>query len=1284
MKAKLIKKHNSTGTEFFKRCCYGLLILEVLLGIAHLLWPEYRWGQGRYSYFNFDNSLTLASWLAGMQLAGVAILALIGFHRARHQRDSQISQTAWPWLLVVLAALVLSVAEITRFHRRLELLGYPNPDVYEQFVIVALGLGLLALFGWFLLDKLRNAPNLYRYGVGWLIAWGLELFLITLSNSPSLVPGSWDPEFTLAIGLAYLSGCTLLLTALGGYVLRPNVEIQAPATTLRKSRVAPFPEGSHRIWILLGVGGMSFAIIFLQIILFRMLTIFGDYLTANSVISIALLGISFGGLIGWRTSLQAPLQTMVGASLLLPVSILLAFGTAVSLTDTPLLASILLMLPFVCSSTVITIALARTRSYLVYAIDLLGAAIGALLVGVALSRFREEGSLLFLGALTFLVSGCFIILLPARRVRIGLICLMYAGVLSFWVVGRLNLHFDWLNIVQTKIQKSYPRAEVLFSRSSFVGRYDVIRRKPTHTTLKTLENGRVIDTLRRNPTEDYQIDPRIPHTLIEDPVILIIGLSGDGISKTAKALGKKVYGVEINPAIVSLQTNELVEFNANSYENIEVAVMDGRSFVQQSDELYDIITLMNTHTARGRTTGRAASPEYLHTREAMASYLKHLTERGVLIVEEPVSQPRREPPVWKLLMTMRQALIDQGSTQLEQHFFIFQWRTKRDNYIQILMKKNPLTDQEVANLRTWVQDVDDIKAIEASIGRRIGLIRTAKTTILHSPDEYSSTNYSRILRGEVDEDFVRTRNLYVTTDDRPFHFDVDPAHPEMKGTYVRTLLMAALLIPFFLSFLARYRSELRNAVPYMLIVALTGMGFLLTEVVLIQRYEVFLGSPVVTFATILGALLIFSGLGSLWSGRIGQLEVYGTLGGILLLLMVHQWWVPSLFPMGVSLPLYWKVALAVASLAPLGFFMGVPFPYVLRLGKAQFAESAAGILFAISAATSALAVPLAMNISTSYGLNATFQIGVMVYLVVGILLVAMEKQRVQVLAYRFAMLAFCLLLIWPWMFAQPAFGMAGAPDRYRVYGVSYGHSSYREDKIIHGGSSSESMPFEWLFWIIKGNGRTILVDTGFEDPEIADDWDISDYVRPAERLSQLGISPSEVSDVILTHAHWDHMGGLAPYENAKIWIQEEEYQYARSIISVENPQLKGMRWQDLEILIWAEKQGRLKLVRGEEMLAPGITMTLGGYHTPGSQYVVVETLDGPVIIAGDNTYMYENNRRHKPIGSRVDHDANLATIREMHRRAASPFLILPGHDPLVMRWFPEVSEGIVQITTVPE
>jgi hypothetical protein len=128
------------ASEFLRRGGFCLLAFEALLGVAHLLWPEFRWGQGRQSYFNFDNSLTLASWIISMQLFGVAVLALIGSYRDRWERatartersPNDSSQTAWGWIAFAVVALALSFAEMTRIHTRFELLGLPDPNVSEQ------------------------------------------------------------------------------------------------------------------------------------------------------------------------------------------------------------------------------------------------------------------------------------------------------------------------------------------------------------------------------------------------------------------------------------------------------------------------------------------------------------------------------------------------------------------------------------------------------------------------------------------------------------------------------------------------------------------------------------------------------------------------------------------------------------------------------------------------------------------------------------------------------------------------------------------------------------------------------------------------------------------------------------------------------------------------------------------------------------------------------------------------------------------------------------------------
>jgi hypothetical protein len=757
----------------------------------------------------------------------------------------------------------------------------------------------------------------------------------------------------------------------------------------------PLVQGRNRLWILLGVGAVSFTVIFLEIVFYQVLSIFSSYLVANCIISIALLGGAVGGLIGYFTAHRSPFPTMITANFVLGASILAVLAylfTPMDSISSILIVSLLMMVPFICAGVVISITLVRLDSHVAYFVTLIGSGLAAFLVNMSLGSFREENSLIFLAALTSLAACCFIVPYRLSSVRRWLMCLAVLGVLSILAGGILNMTYDRFNIVRTKLTRDNPQAEVLFSKSSYVGRYDVLRSSPRSTMLESYENGHRSDTIRNWPPENYQIDPRLPNCLIENPDILIIGLAGDGITKTARFLGENVYGVEINPAIVSMQTNELVEWNANSYESIDVSVMDGRSYVEQSELQFDMITLENTHFNRGwgtRGEGREPTPEYLYTFEALDSYLDHLSGDGVVVVEEPVFVSSREVPVWKLLFTMRQVLLERGYPRPEQHFFVFQWTTETANFIQILMKKTPFAEQEVSQLLKWLDDIDNIQTIEEIRGYPVGPIH-AKTTVLHCPYQASSTTVSQILRGEVDDDLLEENNIQVITDDRPFMFDVDPSHSNLRKAYSCVLCLVLPLVPFLIWFLGRRRRALLGLLPHMFTVALTGLGYLLIEMVLIQRYELFLGSPVATFSSVVGTLLIFSGLGSLWSSRIGKKGVYLSLGIIILLLILYQYLAPAFFSLTAQLSLPVKIILSVVSMAPLGFFTGIPFPYVLRSGKLEVSGSVVAMLYAVNAAFMALAVPLVFNISTNWGLAATFLIGIFIYGAVWLLLVAIH------------------------------------------------------------------------------------------------------------------------------------------------------------------------------------------------------------------------------------------------------------------------------------------------------
>jgi hypothetical protein len=768
------------------------------------------------------------------------------------------------------------------------------------------------------------------------------------------------------------------------------------------------------------VGAVSFTVIFLEIVFYQALSIFGSYLTANSIISIALLGGAIGGLIGYFTAHRCPFPAMITANFILPASILAVLAylfTPMNSISSFLIVSLLMMAPFVCAGLVISITLVRLDSHVTYFVTLIGSGLAAFLVNMALGSFREENSLIFLAALTGLAACCFVVPYRVGKVRQWLMCVAVMGVLAILAGGILNMTYDWFNIVRTKLTRDNPHAEVLFSRSSYVGRYDVLQSSPYATLLQSYENGHRSDTIRKLPEENYQIDPRLPNCLIENPNILIIGLAGEGITKTAKFLGNKVYGVEINPAIVKMQTNELVEWNGNSYQGIDVAVMDGRSYVEQSELQFDMITLENTHLDRGwgiGGEGREPTPEYLHTAQALHSYLDHLTSNGVVVVEESAPNLPREVPVWKLLFTMRQVLLERGNPRPEQHFFVFQWTIRTANFIQILMKKTPFTEQEASDLLNWLADIDNLETIEQTTGYPVGPIH-AKTALLHHPYQTSSTAVSQVLRGEVDDGFLREHNIQVITDNRPFMFDVDPSHSNLKRAYSYVLYLVLPLVPLLIWFLSRRKGTLSGVLPHMLTVALTGLGYLLIEMVLIQRYELFLGSPVATVSSVVGTLLIFSGLGSLWSGRIGKKGVYYSLGIIILLLVLYQYLAPAFFSLAAQLSLPVKIILAVASMAPLGFFTGVPFPYVLRSGKVEVAGSVVAMLYAVNAAFMALAVPLAFNISTSWGLAATFLIGVLIYGAVWVLLVAIHGGGVRKLINLSVAVFIILLLVSPWL-----------------------------------------------------------------------------------------------------------------------------------------------------------------------------------------------------------------------------------------------------------------------------
>ena len=254
---------------------------------------------------------------------------------------------------------------------------------------------------------------------------------------------------------------------------------------------------------------------------------------------------------------------------------------------------------------------------------------------------------------------------------------------------------------------------------------------------------------------------------------------------------------------------------------------------------------------------------------------------------------------------------------------------------------------------------------------------------------------------------------------------------------------------------------------------------------------------------------------------------------------------------------------------------------------------------------------------------------------------------------------------------------------YEVYAISYGViPDFRVASLVAGADKSRKMDIQMMVWLLKGpGGRNILVDSGFYREKYFKEWKVNDYIKPSEAVGKAGLKPSEITDVIVTHMHWDHAGGVDLFPDAKVWIQKDEYNYYVSDPDGPGKNRGGVDPDDVAVLTKiAGNRKQLKLVDGDaKEPIRGVVFYTGGRHTYASQYIGVNKRAGTVVVASDNLYLYENLEKHAAIASTFDAASNLKAQDRMKQIASSPRLIVPGHDPEVFVRFPNPGKGVARI-----
>jgi glyoxylase-like metal-dependent hydrolase (beta-lactamase superfamily II) len=238
-------------------------------------------------------------------------------------------------------------------------------------------------------------------------------------------------------------------------------------------------------------------------------------------------------------------------------------------------------------------------------------------------------------------------------------------------------------------------------------------------------------------------------------------------------------------------------------------------------------------------------------------------------------------------------------------------------------------------------------------------------------------------------------------------------------------------------------------------------------------------------------------------------------------------------------------------------------------------------------------------------------------------------------------------------------------DTYEVYAVKYGERDARRPEHFLGGDPHDvPMNMDYFVWVAVGADRTFVIDTGF-----ATDDGVARGRRAlrtaTEGLALIGVDAADDHDVVLTHLHYDHAGGVRQFSGSRFHVQDREMAFAtgrQMTHRVFNHAYTARHVADLVVAVY---DGRVSFHSGDAELTPGLSLHHVGGHTDGLQVVRIATTGGWLVLASDATHYYENIETARPFPIAFDVGAMVAGYDTLRKLAGRDGVIVPGHDPMV-------------------
>lgn len=244
-------------------------------------------------------------------------------------------------------------------------------------------------------------------------------------------------------------------------------------------------------------------------------------------------------------------------------------------------------------------------------------------------------------------------------------------------------------------------------------------------------------------------------------------------------------------------------------------------------------------------------------------------------------------------------------------------------------------------------------------------------------------------------------------------------------------------------------------------------------------------------------------------------------------------------------------------------------------------------------------------------------------------------------------------------------------NAWEIHAVKYAdrNARIRADSFITDDNHNAPHAMDYYLWVLRRGAEVLLVDTGYDSAEGASRGRPV-AMDPHDALRPLGITPEAVDQVIVTHLHYDHAGGLHLFPNAKLHLQAAEMAFATGPCMCHDHLRTPFTAEHVCEAVKRLYSGKVIFHEGDAEIAEGVTVHCVGGHSRGLQCVRVRTAAGWMVLASDASHYYENFMARKVFPIVVDLQDMLDGFDTLQRLASHPRLIVPGHDPLVREVFP--------------